>query len=79
MRVTEPPLTIDADAFVSTAAVMLAETGYHHLVVVDREGCAIGILSALDVVRGLCGLTAKHPEPITKLLRAEPRVEGAQH
>jgi CBS domain-containing protein len=79
MRVTAPPLTIEADAFVSTAAVMLAETGYHHLVVIDADGRAIGMLSSLDVVRGLCGLSAKHPEPITKLLRAEHAVEGAAH
>jgi CBS domain-containing protein len=79
MRITTPPLTIEGDAFVSTAGVMLAETGYHHLVVVDSEGHAIGMLSSLDIVRGLCGLTAKHPEPITKLLRADHGVSGAAH
>jgi CBS domain-containing protein len=71
MRVTEPAMTVDADAFVSTAGVMLAETGYHHLIVVDVQGKAIGIISSLDVVRAFCGLPPKHPEKITKLTHAD--------
>jgi CBS-domain-containing membrane protein len=40
---------------------MLAEHGTHQLVVVDDNGRAIGMVSAVDFVRGLLGVPAEHP------------------
>lgn len=40
------------------AASRLADTGLHHLVVIDAHQRAIGVLSALEVMRGLIGLPA---------------------
>lgn len=58
---TSPAVTIRSDALVAEAGHRLAETGRHRLVVLDAEGRAIGVVSALDVVRGLLGLPAAHP------------------
>ena len=38
---------------VREAALLIAETGLHHLVVVDDSGRAVGFLSVIDVVRAL--------------------------
>ena len=58
---TSPAATIAADALVTEAARQLAETGRHRLVVVSGDGRAIGVVAALDVVRGLLGLPIVHP------------------
>jgi CBS domain-containing protein len=43
------------------AARALAETDFHHLVVVDEKGRAVGMVSAVDLLRGLLDLPARHP------------------
>lgn len=58
---TSPAATISADAPIADAGRRLAETGRHRLVVVDGEECAIGMVSAVDIVRGLLGLPIVHP------------------
>ena len=58
---TSPATTISADAPIADAGRRLAETGRHRLVVVDAEERAIGIVSAVDIVRGLLGLPVTHP------------------
>ena len=58
---TSPAATISADALIAAAGRRLAETGRHRLVVVDAEERAIGVVSAVDVVRGLLGLPIAHP------------------
>ncbi len=63
-RESETVLTIRANASLASAASQLAEANVHHLVVVDGEARAVGILSALDVLRGLIGLDPKHPGAI---------------
>jgi len=60
-RMTVPAITIGEGASVETAARLLAERGVHRVVVVDTEGKAVGVASALDVIRGLLGLPASHP------------------
>jgi CBS domain-containing protein len=50
----------DEDA-IAQAGRLLAASGYHRLVVIDTEGRVVGIVSALDVVRGLLGVPAVHP------------------
>jgi CBS domain-containing protein len=63
-RVSEPVVSIDKNASVIEAARLLADANVHHLVVVDSNGHVAGMISALDVVRALIGLEAKHPSAI---------------
>lgn len=53
--------SVTGDTPVDAAAKVLAEEDVHHLVVVDERGVAIGMVSALDFVRALVGLPARHP------------------
>jgi CBS-domain-containing membrane protein len=53
--------TVKASDAVDAAARTLAESPYHHLVVVDDKGCAVGMVSALDFLRELIGLAPRHP------------------
>ena len=61
---TENVVSVGVDEPLGAAARVLAEKGLHHVVVVDTEGRAVGMLSAVDVVRGLLGLDARHPAAI---------------
>lgn len=47
---------------VSSAARKLAETDFHHLVVVDDAGVAVGMVSSVDFVRALLGMAPRHPK-----------------
>jgi len=51
----------DTDA-VEDAARKLAGTDFHHLVVVDDKGVAVGMVSAVDFVRALLGMEPRHPK-----------------
>lgn len=62
--------TIEATSTLDEAARKLAAEDVHHLVVVDEHGVAVGMLSALDVVRGLVGAPANHPQTIRKFVAA---------
>jgi CBS-domain-containing membrane protein len=42
-------------------AELLAESVYHHLVVVDDDGVAVGIVSSVDCLRALLDLPPRHP------------------
>lgn len=70
--VTTPAVTIAVDASIADAARALADHDAHQLVVVDVEGRAVGMLSALDVVRALAGLPARHPKAITTFVARAP-------
>jgi CBS domain-containing protein len=59
---TSPALCVRGDATVEEGALTLAESGTHHLVVVDDDGVAIGMVAAIDFVRSLVGLPARHPD-----------------
>jgi CBS domain-containing protein len=52
---------IDASASLESAGEALTKTESHHLVVVDSAGKAVGMVSAVDVLRGLLGIPARHP------------------
>jgi CBS domain-containing protein len=54
--------TIKATATVDEGARQLAESDFHHLVVVDDMGVAVGMVSSLDFVRALVGLPPRHPD-----------------
>ena len=56
-----PVVTIRGKSTIQEAARLQGETGYHRLVVVDDTGEAVGLVSSLDVVRGLIGMPATHP------------------
>jgi CBS domain-containing protein len=58
---TRPAAVVHEEAAIASAGRLLAETGYHRLVVVDHHGRAVGVVSALDVVRGLLGVPVVHP------------------
>ncbi|MDB4993828.1 MAG: hypothetical protein JWM74_1260, partial [Myxococcaceae bacterium] len=57
-QMSSPARSIRADAMLTEAASVLAEESLHHLVVVDAAGRAVGMLSALDVLRAVVGLPA---------------------
>lgn len=56
-----PPVTVRDTDTVDDAAVALARTDLHHMVVIDAEGRAVGMVSAVDLLRGLTGVPARHP------------------
>jgi CBS domain-containing protein len=58
-----PAAVVSSAASISEAGRRLAETGYHRLVVVDGDQRAVGVVSALDVVRALLGRPVVHPAP----------------
>jgi len=60
-RMTAPPVTVARTATVDHAAQIFCESGLHHLVVVDEGGVAVGMVSALDVLRALRGVHTPHP------------------
>jgi CBS domain-containing protein len=57
-----PVFSIVSTTPVEQAARCLAETDYHHLVVIDEAtGRAVGMVSAVDLLRELVGVPARHP------------------
>ena len=60
-RMTAPALTMDQGSPIRDAARLMAEADLHRIVVVDGGGHAVGIISALDVIRGLLGIPSRHP------------------
>jgi len=66
-RMTSPAVVVRDDARIADAALLIGETGYRHLVVVDGTGRAVGMVSAVDLVRALSGLPAQHPQAFPHL------------
>jgi hypothetical protein len=64
---SSPAVVIDRDAAIQDAARLIGETGHRRLVVVDDHGRAVGMVSAVDVVRALAGLPSRHPQPFPHL------------
>lgn len=60
-RMATPVVMIWAHASLKDAAELLSDTGHHRAVVVDEAGQAVGMLSALDLVRALTGQAVSHP------------------
>lgn len=69
-RMTSPAATVSQDAHIREAARILDHTGYHRLVVVNDRSHPVGVVSVLDVMRGLTGAPAAHPA-------AFPHFDGA--
>ena len=66
-RMTPPP-TILQTALVTEAGHALAQMNLHRMVVIDDEGEAVGMVSAIDVVRGLLGAPTPHPQPFAAMV-----------
>lgn len=60
-RMIAPVLTTLGDASIEEAAYAMGERGEHRIVVVDGVGRAIGIASAIDLLRGMQGIPVTHP------------------
>jgi CBS domain-containing protein len=60
-RMSRPAMCIDGSTGIEGAAGLLAQADAHHIVVVDSAGVAVGIVSALDVLRAMLGIPAHHP------------------
>ncbi len=58
---SSPAVAVRARTPISEAIRLVGETGYHRLAVVDDDGVAVGVVSALDLVRAIAGLPASHP------------------
>jgi CBS domain-containing protein len=57
-----PVFSVVSTTPVEEAARSLAETDYHHLIVVsEKTGRAVGMVSAVDLLRALIGMPARHP------------------
>lgn len=61
-RMRTPVTFVSAESTIEETARILGETGYHRLPVVDHEYRVVGIVSSLDVIRGLTGIPVRHPE-----------------
>jgi hypothetical protein len=63
---TTPAVTIPVSTSIDRAARVLAESGRHRLVVVDEDGRAAGMVSSIDILRGVLGLPALHPPRLSR-------------
>lgn len=61
VRVNAPVFTLRDTDSIRDGATRLARTDYHHAVVVDGEGVAVGMVAAVDFLRALTDLEARHP------------------
>jgi CBS-domain-containing membrane protein len=71
---TSPVWSVAETATVEEAARAMGEASFHHVVVVNGEGRAVGMLSALDLVRAFAGLPPKHPAAFARFASNHPRV-----
>src|ERR1700733_6196233 len=55
-RMSRPAAGIEGSTDLGEAPRQLAQADAHHLVVVDSAGVAVGIVSALDLLRGVLGI-----------------------
>lgn len=61
VHVSCPAVTVRDTETIEEAAKRLAASTLHHLVVVDAGGVAVGMVSALDLLRALAGVPSQHP------------------
>ncbi len=62
-RMTRPAICVEGSTALEVAAGHLARADAHLLVVVDGAGLAVGVVSALDLLRAMLGMPAHHPAP----------------
>lgn len=56
-----PVHVVKSTATIDEGARVLVDSGMHHLVVVDDDGIAVGMVSAIDFVRAFSGRPSTHP------------------
>lgn len=84
-RMRAPVITIEDNAQIDAAARLLGEQGVHRVIVVDGVGRAIGVVSSIDLIRGLLGIPAAHPaafphlDPATELAWTDDAPLDAAH
>ncbi|MEZ4226431.1 MAG: CBS domain-containing protein [Polyangiaceae bacterium] len=61
-RMTRPAITVTGDTPLEAAARLIVERGVHRALVLDEDEKVIGVVSALDLIAGILGLPAKHPD-----------------
>jgi CBS domain-containing protein len=66
-KISTPVKTILDSATTEEAAREMVEANIHHLIVVNAQGIAVGMLSALDLVRASIGAKPKHPSQLEKI------------
>ena len=54
-RMNSPAIFVLASATLKDAARVIAESGFHHVLVVDAEQHGVGFLSAIDIIRAQLG------------------------
>lgn len=59
---SKPVISIAAKSTIDEAGRLIGETGVHRLVAVNEDGAAVGMVSSIDIIRGLLGMPATHPE-----------------
>jgi CBS domain-containing protein len=59
LHVSRPVMTVAASEDVDVAARLVAETNLHHLVVVNESGRAVGMISAVDLLRARLHMPAR--------------------
>lgn len=57
-----PAIVVDQHWEIEAASRLLTEVGLHRLVCINDEGEVVGMVSAVDLLRGVLGLPAKHPD-----------------
>jgi CBS domain-containing protein len=73
-QASSPAWSVAETATVEEAARSMAETSFHHVVVVNAKGVAVGMVSAIDLLRALTGLPPQHPRAFARFDEAHPRV-----
>lgn len=61
VHVSCPAVTVRDTDTIEAAAKRLATSTLHHLVVVDARGVAVGMVSAVDLLRAFAGVPSQHP------------------
>ncbi|MEZ4375115.1 MAG: CBS domain-containing protein [Polyangiaceae bacterium] len=60
-RMSRPVMAVPSGATLESAALLLSDLDLHRAIVVDANGKLIGIVTSLDLLRGLLGVPAPHP------------------
>jgi len=61
IRIGAPAYTVRSDMPIDEGARELARHPVHHLVVVDKDGIAVGMVSAVDFLRAMTDVPVTHP------------------
>ena len=60
-QMSSPALSVRGDATIADAARAMTDSGHHRLAVIDATGKCTGVVSVIDVLRGLLGAPVGHP------------------